>query len=97
MKKDKHKTRFGGDVPLRIGTSEACPCINLANASKEEMSTLGLSFHSKRSRFDKTRKAQKKASREYSHKDDLEDYWANCSDEYEVRKKKFSRLLVDSI
>lgn len=74
VKRDKHKTGFGGDFPLRIGTGEACPSIGSAQASEEEMSALGLSFHSKRSRFDIIGEAQKKASREYNHKVELEDY-----------------------
>lgn len=60
------------------------------------MITLRLLFHSKRSRFDRTGEAQKKACREYSHKDNMEDYWANCSDEFEI-KKKFSRLPINLV
>lgn len=97
VKKDKHKIGFGGDFPLRIGTGEAYPSILSTQALEEEMSTLILCFHSKRSRFDIIGEAQKRASREYSHKVNLEDYWANFSDEYEVIKKKFSLLLVDVV
>lgn len=55
------------------------------------MSTLGLSFHSKRSRFNRTGEAQKKASRECNHKDDIEDNSNNYKDEFEIINK-FSRM-----
>lgn len=64
----------------------------IAHSSKEEMSTLSLAFHSKRPRFDQIGEAQNRASKECSHKDCIEDYQANCKDEFEVQRKIFSRL-----
>jgi hypothetical protein len=35
LKKDKHKTRFGNEFPLRIGGNEACPSLISTCSSKE--------------------------------------------------------------
>lgn len=97
VKKEKHKTSFSGDFPLGIGVAEVCPSIQSAHIVGDELAAYGFSFHSKRTNFDITGEAQKKATKEYRHKDDLEDYWANIKYDLEARKKRYSRLPVDVI
>lgn len=61
------------------------------------MAHLHFYSHSDRGSFDPYGVAQKMANKNYRHKDNIEYYWANCHDEFEVIKRNHSRLLLKLI
>lgn len=93
IQRAKHKV--GIPFPLFIGRMlESCSSTQIAESADVEMQWYPFSFYRSSSNFDPHHHITKANERKYKHKVDLEDFWANADDEFEVTKRMLSRLLV---
>lgn len=68
-----------------------------AEESFAELASYGLQEHFPRKCFDHDNLAKRAYGRRYRAKESVEDYWKNCSDDYEVRRREYSRLSVQQM
>lgn len=69
----------------------------LAEESLAELASYGLLDHFPRKYFNHDNLAKRAYGRRYRAKESVEDYWKNCSDDYEVRRREYSRLSVQQM
>jgi len=70
----------------------ACASLGEAEHSDIKLQLLNLHYHTKRNHFDPNRVMERFVSKKLFHKIHLEDFRANCLDDYEVMKRSHSRL-----
>lgn len=71
---------------------ESCPSTQATEGARLEMQRYPFTSYKSRIDFDPHHNIGVINGWKYEHKEDLEDYWANAVDEYEVKKRLWSRL-----
>lgn len=97
LKFDVKKKGLGSEFPLTIGTLESCPSIQSAQILEKEMAQFELYSHTNTNHFDPYGKSMKLANRTFRHVDHIEDYWVNCRDDFDVHRRRFSRMALKMI
>lgn len=76
---------------------ESCPTMQAIEKSDEEIQFYPLSLYRSRSNFDPYHCIKTINGRKYKHRLELEDYWVNATNEFEIRKRMWSRLSMSLI
>lgn len=79
--------------PLGLGIY-TCRTAADARTIGEELDKFGLKSYSERRSFDPHGVYTGRLEKNYNHIPALEDFWANCADEFEVRRRSYSRLTL---
>ncbi|XP_057816359.2 uncharacterized protein LOC131029738 [Cryptomeria japonica] len=88
----------GFTFPMIIGNQDVhLKTPSQAEESFAELASYGLQEHFPRKCFDHDNLAKRAYGRQYKAKESVEDYWKNCSDDYEVRRREYSRLSVQQM
>lgn len=84
--------------PLFIGNmEELCPSAQAAKSARLEIEEYPFNSYQSRDNFDPHHHIRSVEGRKYKHEVELEDYWANAANEFEVRKRIWSQLPVNLI
>lgn len=94
----KARKGFGSTFPIELGRYR-CKTIQDTLALKHELSSMNLEAYTFCLDFDDKDFAHPlfELRLEFSHVPQLEDFWANCDADYEVRKRWWSRLTLKQI
>lgn len=76
---------------------ESCPLVQAAESARLEMQRYPFTSYRSREDFDPHHHIGVVNGRKYEHRVDLEDYWTNAADEFEVKKRLWSKLPVSFI
>lgn len=91
--KIQKKKKLGLEFPIVMGDyEEMCSPLAVAEKSVDELLFYHLASHITRTFFDAYDKIRMVASVRHKDKVQLEDYWANAKDDFEVKRRIFSRL-----
>lgn len=71
-----------------------CRLVADAKSMGDELSKLGLKPYNERRSYDPHGVFAAQLEKNYAHLPALEDFWANCRDEFEVRRRSYSRLTL---
>lgn len=94
----KERKQLGFTFPMVIGKNDVYFKNSVsAEESFDELATYCLQKHLPRKYFDLAELGKKAYCRHYRGKASIEDYWANCLDDFEVRRREYSRLNVQQM
>lgn len=94
IQREKH--RAGMTFPISVGkTSKVCQSAIAASTASEELAFYRFATYKKRERFNPDKKVGRIRGEKFIHKIDIEDYWANLMDEQAMKRRMWSRMLVD--
>lgn len=91
------KQKAAVTFPFFIGNmEESCPTTQAAEVARLEIQQYPFISYKSRNNFDPLHIRTVDGER-YKHRVDLEDFWANAADEYDVRRRLWSRLPLSMI
>lgn len=76
---------------------ESCSIVQEAESARLEMQWYPFTFYQSKTNYDPHNNIRSAKEERFGHKVDIEDFWANPTDEYEIRKRLYSRLHVNFI
>lgn len=89
----REKQKKAGTSSLTIGNGlETCPSAQAADTAEKELAWYPFYLYKARRNFDPIYKMKRVEGIVFEHGTDLEDYWANAADSFEIKRRFWSRI-----